>query len=139
MNGYILLKVSLRKKCPNTEFFLVRIFLNSVRILENTDQRKLRIWTLFTQWIILYQKILHFLRKTWLWLFFFDFLTFFDFLLSIRYSLSNLLWAILWPPAWELSLIILAHFRAVLYLYTPWKHQKTSSPFNIINSLHFSI
>ena len=76
MNGYILLKVSLRKKCPNTEFFLVRIFLNSVRILENTDQRKLRIWTLFTQWIILYQKILHFLRKTWLWLFFcwlFDF------------------------------------------------------------------
>ena len=30
------------KKCPNTEFFLVRI-------QENTDQKKLRIWTLFTQ------------------------------------------------------------------------------------------
>ena len=34
----------LRKKCPNTEFFLVRI-------KENTDQKKLRIRTLFTQGI----------------------------------------------------------------------------------------
>ena len=34
---------SLREKCPNTEFFMVRIFLYS-------DQKKLRIWTLFTQW-----------------------------------------------------------------------------------------
>ena len=33
----------------NTEFFLVRIFLNPVRIQENTDQKKLCIWTLFTQ------------------------------------------------------------------------------------------
>ena len=33
-------------KCPNTEFFLVRIFLYSVRIQENKDQKKLRIWTL---------------------------------------------------------------------------------------------
>ena len=33
---------SLREKCPNMEFFLVRIFLYS-------DQEKLRIWTLFTQ------------------------------------------------------------------------------------------
>ena len=31
-----------REKCSNTEFFLVRIFLYS-------DQKKLRIWTLFTQ------------------------------------------------------------------------------------------
>ena len=31
-----------RKKCPNTEFFLVCIFTHS-------DQKKLRIWTLFTQ------------------------------------------------------------------------------------------
>ena len=31
-----------REKCPNTEFFLVRI-------QENTDQKKLRIWTLFKQ------------------------------------------------------------------------------------------
>ena len=31
------------EKCPNTEFFLVRIFLYS-------DRKKLRIWTLFTQW-----------------------------------------------------------------------------------------
>ena len=28
---------TLRKKCPNTDLFLVRIFLYSVRIQENTD------------------------------------------------------------------------------------------------------
>ena len=33
----------LREKCPNTEFFLVLIFLYSVRTQENTDQKKLRI------------------------------------------------------------------------------------------------
>ena len=37
------------QKCPNTEFFLVRIFPYSVQIRETTDQKKLRIWTLFTQ------------------------------------------------------------------------------------------
>ena len=42
---------SLRERCPNTEFFLVSIFLYSVRIQENIDQKKLRIWTLFTQWL----------------------------------------------------------------------------------------
>ena len=31
------------------EFFLVRIFLYLVRIQESTDQKKLGIWTLFTQ------------------------------------------------------------------------------------------
>ena len=41
---------ALREKCPNTEFFLVRIFLYSVQIQENTDQEKLHIWRLFTQW-----------------------------------------------------------------------------------------
>ena len=57
-------KKSLREKCPNTDVFLVRIFLYSdwinlrkspylVRIQENTDQKKLRIWTLFTQWMLL--------------------------------------------------------------------------------------
>ena len=35
-------KLVLREKYPNTEFFLVRIFPHS-------DQKKLRIWTLFTQ------------------------------------------------------------------------------------------
>ena len=30
---------SLCEKCPNTEFFLVRIFLHLVRIQENTDQK----------------------------------------------------------------------------------------------------
>ena len=34
---------SLREKCPNTEFFMVPIFLYLVRIQENTDQKKLRI------------------------------------------------------------------------------------------------
>ena len=46
----------LREKCPNTEFVLVHIFLHShwmrspysVRMGENTDQKKLRIWTHFT-------------------------------------------------------------------------------------------
>ena len=31
---------SLREECPNTEFLLVQM-------QENTDQKKLRIWTLF--------------------------------------------------------------------------------------------
>ena len=42
---------SLRGKCPNTEFFLLRIFLYPVEIQENADQKKLRVWTLFTQWL----------------------------------------------------------------------------------------
>ena len=43
--------LTLREKFPNTEFFLVLIFLYSysVRIQENADQKKLRIWTLLTQ------------------------------------------------------------------------------------------
>ena len=42
-------KLILHEKCPNTEFFLVRIFLYSDWMQENTDQRKLRLWILFTQ------------------------------------------------------------------------------------------
>ena len=38
----IFLLISLRGKCPNMEFFLVRM-------RENMDQKKLRIWTLFMQ------------------------------------------------------------------------------------------
>ena len=34
------LKKPPREKCPNTEFFLVRIFQYSVRIQENMDQKK---------------------------------------------------------------------------------------------------
>ena len=65
---------SLHEKCPNTKFFLVRNFRQSdwirrdsrteygeilrispysVRLLENTGQKKFRIWTLFTQWLLL--------------------------------------------------------------------------------------
>ena len=53
---------SLREKCPNTEFFwsvfsririeyadLLHKFPYWVRIRENTDQKKLHIWTLFMQ------------------------------------------------------------------------------------------
>ena len=56
---------SLPEKCPNTEILLVRIFLYSdwirrftelspysVRIQKNTDQKKLPIWILFTQWMM---------------------------------------------------------------------------------------
>ena len=32
-------QIALREKCPNMELFLVRIFLYSVRIQENTDQK----------------------------------------------------------------------------------------------------
>ena len=41
--------ITLREKCRNTEFFLVRILLYSDWIQENTDQKKLRIWTIFKQ------------------------------------------------------------------------------------------
>ena len=47
---YIITKLkSLRLNCVksvNTAFFLVRIFLHLDWILENTDQKKVRIWTL---------------------------------------------------------------------------------------------
>ena len=49
---HLLIKHSLREKCPNTEFFLARIFPHSDWIWENTDQKKLRIWTLFTRWLV---------------------------------------------------------------------------------------
>ena len=55
---------TLREKSPNTEFFLVGVFPYldreyadlrskspySVQIQKNTDQKNLRIWTLFTRW-----------------------------------------------------------------------------------------
>ena len=40
---------TLLEKYPNTKFFLVRIFLYSDRMQGNTDQKKIRIRTLFTQ------------------------------------------------------------------------------------------
>ena len=50
--------ISLRKKYPNKEFFLVSVFPHldwerrdteySVRMRENMNQKKLRIWTFFT-------------------------------------------------------------------------------------------
>ena len=41
---------TLRKKCPNMEFFLVRIFLYSDWMQENAGQKNLRIWTFLMQW-----------------------------------------------------------------------------------------
>ena len=53
----VFLCVKLHEKCPNAEFLLVCIFpffqgvsLYSVRMRENTDQKKIRIWTLFMRW-----------------------------------------------------------------------------------------
>ena len=48
----LLFAKTLREKCPKTGFFLVRIFLYSVQIQKNADQKKLRLWTLFTQCFI---------------------------------------------------------------------------------------
>ena len=47
---------SLRGKCPNTELFLVQIFLYSVQIQENSGQKWLRIWTHFMQWLHMWIK-----------------------------------------------------------------------------------
>ena len=44
-------------KCPNTELFLVRIFMYSVQIQENTDQKKLRIWKFSAQYSFFVQCI----------------------------------------------------------------------------------
>ena len=38
-------EIAMREKCPNTQFFLVRIFLYSVRIQKSADQKRTRIWT----------------------------------------------------------------------------------------------
>ena len=59
---YLLIFIALREKCANAEFFLVvfsrvrteygeirSISTYSVQMRENTDQKKLCIWTLFTQ------------------------------------------------------------------------------------------
>ena len=44
-----IITTSLLEKCPNMEIFLVRIFLYSVQVQKNTEQKKPCIWTLFTQ------------------------------------------------------------------------------------------
>ena len=41
--------ITMREKCRNTELFLVHTFLYSHWAQENTDQKKLRIWTVFKQ------------------------------------------------------------------------------------------
>ena len=53
--GYGVTSQTLREKCPNTEIFLVTEYEEmrsicpySVRMRQNTDEKKLRIWTLFT-------------------------------------------------------------------------------------------
>ena len=48
-NIFWMLKPTLRKNWPNTEFYLVRIFPYLDWIRKNTDQKILRIWTFFAQ------------------------------------------------------------------------------------------
>ena len=60
VKGKLEIDWTLREKCRNTEFLLVCIFLYSVRIQENTDQKKLCISALFTQWEI---KLTHLLSN----------------------------------------------------------------------------
>ena len=52
-NSLLCNKLSLCEKCPNTEFSLVRIFGYLDWIRENMGQKKLLIWTIFTQCIYL--------------------------------------------------------------------------------------
>ena len=99
----ILAKLALREMCPNTEVFLVRIFLYSVRIKE--DQKKLRIWTLFPQcWI-----------SSWY------FWPGFGFVHS--WVVSNRDTYIVCVI--DLAFFVLNHFSQVSHFYTSWKRQKT--------------
>ena len=46
---HLSLSIALRKKYPNTEFFLVRIFPHSIQMGENKDHKNFHICILFTQ------------------------------------------------------------------------------------------
>ena len=59
------LQQTLCKRCPNTELFLVCVFPYSVQIRENIDQKKLRIWILFTQWYTLDSVLYTPMRTVW--------------------------------------------------------------------------
>ena len=48
-NIFWMLKPTLRKNWPNTEFYLVRIFPYLDWTRKNTDQKILRVWTFFAQ------------------------------------------------------------------------------------------
>ena len=52
----ISVEYSLCKKSSNTEFFFARICSYSVQMWENSDQKKLRVWTLFAQWLRRYTR-----------------------------------------------------------------------------------
>ena len=56
---------SLRENCANTKIILVRIFPYLDWIRENTDQKKLLIWILFTQCIALWKVTLEILFFFW--------------------------------------------------------------------------
>ena len=51
-----LIHLTLREKCPNTEFDLVRIFLYSIRIQENTRTRKNSVFGHFSRSVSLDEK-----------------------------------------------------------------------------------
>ena len=56
---------SLRENCANTKIILVRIFPYLDWIRENTDQKKLIIWILFTQCIALWKVTLEIFFFFW--------------------------------------------------------------------------
>ena len=55
LKSHCVKSVQIRRFCWSV---FSRILLYSVRIQENTDQKTLRIWTLFTQWVALLQNII---------------------------------------------------------------------------------
>ena len=57
---------ALREKCPNKEFFLVRFFLHLNWIQENTDQKKLPIWTFLKRCYILVLGVFQIYRISWI-------------------------------------------------------------------------
>ena len=81
---------SLREKCPNTEFFQLRIFLCSDRIRRFSDQKKVLIWTLFTQWLFwLWQVVSSYLIFRFLpWTYFTLFLSVFFFFTLNKFMLA---------------------------------------------------
>ena len=75
--GYTRYNWTLHEKCPNTEFFLIRIFPHSDSIRGDTEYlsifsmnvgkygpQKIRIWTLFMQWEIILLPVIKKLQIT---------------------------------------------------------------------------
>ena len=85
---FVLVDFRLHEKSPNTELFLVCIFLYFDWIRGNTDQKKLLIWTVFAKWSIGFFRedfvtedfFLIFLRHLLIYLFIYLFIYFLNFI-----------------------------------------------------------